>query len=348
LILQKKHIVFITPGFPENEADTTCIPALQIYAKELQEQKNIQLSIITLHYPFTKTEYNWHKVKVIPLGFNNRKLVFKKSLVQKTLNKLHQQNPIHTLHSFWLGECALAGYKFSKKHSLKHICTLMGQDAKKGNKYANLLPLKDLKLITLSSFHQQLFLKNYNKETEIINWGLPSDFQKETTKKTIDIIGVGSLIELKRYQDFIETIALLKKDFPKIKAVLIGDGKQRKKLENLSEKLKLSQNITFKGELDYKATQEKIAQSKILLHPSSYESFGMVFAEALANNTKIVSRKTGFAKESDFWKTTNSPKGFAKLISIFFNENSTKKMTYPLIENTLKGYLKLYKNEENH
>ena len=348
MILQKKHIVFVTPGFPENEADTTCISALQIYAKELQKQKNIQLSVVTLHYPFTKKEYYWYNVKVIPLGFKNRKLLFKKNLVQKTLDKLHQQNPIHTLHSFWLGECALAGYKFSKKHSIKHICTLMGQDAKKRNKYASLLPLYKLKLITLSSFHQQLFLKNYKKETEIINWGLLSDFQKETTIKTIDIIGVGSLIELKRYQDFIETIALLKKDFPKITVVLVGEGKQRKILENLSEKLKVSRNITFTGELDYKTTQEKIAQSKILLHPSNYESFGMVFAEALATNTKIVSRKTGFTKESDFWKTAGSPKNFAKIISVLLDKKTSEKTIYPLIEDTLSSYLKLYENEENY
>ena len=34
-----KHLLIITPGFPENEGDTKCIPALQIYLKELQAKK---------------------------------------------------------------------------------------------------------------------------------------------------------------------------------------------------------------------------------------------------------------------------------------------------------------------
>ena len=337
-----KHIVFITPGFPENEADTTCIPALQVYAKELQKQKNIQLSVITLHYPFTKTEYNWYNVKVIPLGFNNRKLLFKKSLVQKTLDKLHQQNPIHTLHSFWLGECALAGYRFSKKHSIKHICTLMGQDAKKRNKYAKILPLKKMNLITLSKFQQALFLKNYKTSSTIIPWGVSKELSHSKANKIIDIIGIGSLISLKNYTAFIQTIQLLKLKNPLIKAVLIGDGLLKEKLKKEIKKLKLEQNIELKGTISYAGTQKYLSQSKILLHPSTFESYGMVFAEALANNVFIVSKKVGFAETCNYWKTEDTVKGFFEECQYFLKQDTPNISSYPNVDTTTREYLKLY------
>lgn len=339
-----KHIVIITPGFAVNEKDDYTISALQIYCKKLQERSDIKLSVITLHYPYTKKKYQWYNCSIYPLGFNNKKnfLFFLNRKVLKQLRIINKQNTIDCIHSFWLGESAFWGYSFSKKHAIKHITTLMGKDAKKGNKFAKILPLKKMLLITLSKFHQNVFLENYKISTMLIPWGIDQNEKPNVTKKTIDIIGIGSLIPLKKYTEFITTIAILKKTLPKIRVTLIGDGQLKEQHLKQIKDLGLSQTITLTGQLTYQKTQQLLSKSKILLHTSMYESFGMVFAEAMANNVNIVSKKVGFAKESNHWKIAKNSEEFAIECHVFLTQNFKENTGFPKIETTVEKYLKLY------
>lgn len=344
MMKSKKHIVLITPGFPLNEMDTRCIPALQIYCNALNKKEGIKLSVITLHYPFTTKPYEWNHIDVYPLGFQNRLSIpyFSNKKVTRMIRIIYQNDPIDLIHSFWLGECSLAGHRFSKRNSIDHITTLMGQDAKKGNRYAKLLPLKEMKFVSVSKFQQDLFYKNYQVRSKLIPWGIDTNLMPPPEKKTIDIIGIGSLIPLKDHAEFINTISQLKNDFPGINAVIIGDGKLRSKLEKQINHLELEKNIKLVGSLSYAETQEHLAKSKILLHPSEYESFGMVFAEALANNTYIVSRRVGIAKNSAHWFICNTEKDFNKGCRKFLNSSSPNITEYPRIETTVRDYFDLF------
>lgn len=336
--------MIITPGFATSEKDDYTISALQIYCKELQKRSDIKLSIITLHYPYTKNIYQWYNCTIYPLGFNNKKnfLFFLNRKVLKQLKIINTQVTIDCVHSFWLGECAFWGYLFSKKNTINHVTTLMGQDAKKGNFFAKILPLKKMQLVILSKFHQNVFIENNKVSTKLIPWGIDKNTIPSPTIKTIDIIGIGSLIPLKKYTDFIAAIAIIKKTFPKIKVMLVGDGELKAQLLRQIKNLDLSKTITFTGQLTYQKTQQLLSKSKVLLHTSEYESFGMVFAEALANNVNIVSRKVGFAKENLSWKIGNNPKEFALDCEFFFTKHFKEKSNFPDIETTIKNYLKLY------
>lgn len=340
---KSKHIAILTPGFPENEADTTCIPALQIYVKALRETTGYDISVISFHYPNTKTNYNWHGISVYSIGSDS---VFLKFLVWKkayqTLKQIHEQKSISTLHSFWLGECALIGQWFSIKNRIKHITTLMGQDAKKGNLYAKMLPLKKEQFIALSDFQQRVFFENYKIKTEIIPWGIcPGSFH-HSNEKTIDFIGVGSLISLKNHELFIDVIYKINQKRP-IKSILIGDGVLKEKLQEKINSLQLENVITLKGKLDYEETLKYISKSKILLHTSNYESFGLVFAEALQSKTMIVSRKIGCFFPSANWAIANTETEIMvsckNLLSKSFSEKEKNPFT---IEKTVQHYLAIY------
>ncbi len=343
--IAQKHIVLLTPGFPKDERDDTCIPALQIFAKRLQKLQHCKVTVVAIHYPSKKIEYVWNGIKVYSLGFKKMFLGVKKRSVFRVLETIHEKQKISVLHSFWLGECAYYGHYFSKKHRLKHLTTLMGQDAKKGNKFVKKLPSDCMQLITLSAFQQDLFYTNYGVKTKIIPWGVEK-FEEDYKEKYIDIIGVGSLINLKNYTAFIETILLLQKEFPAIRSVLVGEGKQAKQLQKLVKQKQLQNNITFTGKLPYDETQKQIARSKILLHPSHYESFGMVFAEAMAHKAYIVSQKTGIAQESMFWKTGNSIQQFASFCKEFLTRKNQLIASGLSIEDTVSEYVKCYYNEK--
>ena len=339
----KKHIVLLTPGFPENEQDSTCIPALQVYCRALLEIGHL-ITVITVHYPSQKRTYQWNGITVYALGINNKMSHRLGGFYRhwKTLSTVHHKTPIDVLHSFWLGECAFIGHHFSERKKLKHLTTLMGQDAKEGNRYAKLLPLPKMNIVSLSEFQRQIFQKNYGKETPIIPWGISIEEMCDVSKKTIDILGVGSLISLKRYSDFIEACALIQKSRPNLKAVLVGEGELKSELQNQISDLKLENHIELIGNCSYEETMHLMAQAKVLLHPSEYESYGMIFAEAQAHRMFIVSQKVGITLESPFWAVGTKPEEFAAYCSDFLNHNALPTIKHLSISESVNAYQKIY------
>lgn len=340
-----KHIVFLTPGFAQDEQDTTTIPAIQEYIKALkQELPNLKITIISFQFPFTKKAYNWHDCSVISLAGKNKKYkkiqIWNKAL--QVLKNINEENPISIIHSFWLGECAFVGNLFSNKYNVKHICTLMGQDVKKKNLYLKLLPIQKMNLVCVSDLQRQQLVKKYTLQPKIIFWGINTLNFPNLAEKTIDIIGVGSLIPLKNYNLFIDIIFEIQKTHP-LKVVLLGDGKDKEKLQKKIKQLQLEDVITLAGKLPYYKTLEYIANAKVLLHTSHFESFGMIFPEALESKTIIVSKNVGCAFPSENWFTAATKEEMILackkgLISSF----STNFENPFLIEKTVENYLKVY------
>ena len=109
--------------------------------------------------------------------------------------------------------------------------------------------------------------------------------------------------------------------------------------------MQLEQNIELKGSVSYAETQHYLSQSKVLLHPSIFESYGMVFAEAIANKTAIVSRKVGFAESAEHWFLGNNPEEFSEACFSFINKKQVIFPNFPSIETTLLSYLDIYSDK---
>jgi len=339
----QQHIVFLTPGFPENEDDSRCIPALQFFFKELKKQFAGKISIVSFQYPYQENTYQWNGIDVYALGGNNsrikKRLVWQK--VKQTFKQLNKEQPVSRIHSFWMGECAFIASELAEKYNLEHDCTLMGQDVLPGNDYFKKTK-KVKRFITLSSFHNQQLITNYNINSIEIPWGI-EDVEHQNQEKMIDVIGVGALTELKCYNEFIEVISTVKKDHPNIKCKIIGDGPLRSELQQKIDSLNLSENIELAGLLPYSKTQELIAQSKVLLHPSGFESFGMVIIEALANNTRVIAKPVGIANNVDEVIKVKGVDDAVKELKISLKEEEVA--TYPfnyLVKNTVTKYIQLF------
>src|ERR1700741_236687 len=106
-------LVILTPGFPKNEEDTTCLPAQQSFVTALNRQyPQLKVIILTLQYPFTKTSYTWRNNTVIGFaGMDKGKLTRLLTWFHawKTLKRLKKENNLIGLLSFWCTECALLG-----------------------------------------------------------------------------------------------------------------------------------------------------------------------------------------------------------------------------------------------
>lgn len=290
-----KTLLIITPGFPADESDSTCMPPQQLFVKALQaEYPELSIIILSLQYPFKAKNYHWHGIPVIAFGGRNRGRilrVFNWMDVWAILRQLNREHKIVGLLSFWLGECALIASRFSKTNNIPHYCWLLGQDARPGNKYVKLTKASGDWLIALSDGLVEEFDKNYGiLPQHVIPPGVDiSSFGPHASKRDIDIIGAGSLIELKQYNLFIDVVKKLTVSFPGIKAVICGKGPEMAKLKVRISQLKLEKNIELKGELPHKEVLALMQRSRIFLHTSAYEGFGMVLSEALYAGAHVIS-----------------------------------------------------------
>lgn len=289
-----KTLIILTPGFPANEADSTCLPFPQLFVKKLQ-QLNPSLNIIVLafQYPFFESEYDWNAVRVIAFNGQNKGRIHRLLLwraVRKKLTALIKENNILGILNFWLGECSFIGKWAANKYHVKSFTWLLGQDARKGNRYYSLVRPPAGHLVALSDAIADEFYKNYKyRPAHIIMPGIDTAaFPVQPGLRDIDILGVGSLIPLKQYHIFIQVVVALAKERPLIKTLIVGQGTEKDSLQQLINQAGLSANITLCGELPHSEVLPLIQRSKILLHPSSYEGFATVYAEALYAGAHVV------------------------------------------------------------
>lgn len=290
-----RTLVILTPGFPKNEEDSTCIPPQQIFVKALREtEPELNIIVLTFHYPFFSGEYLWHGVQVISFGKANQgkfHRLFTALRVRRYLKEIKKKYQIIGLLSFWLGRCAYVGHSFAKKHYLKHYSWLLGQDAKAGNKYFNKIRPEGKSLIALSDFIAAEVDKNYGiNPNHTIPVGIDiSLFGEAPAHRDIDILGAGSLIPLKQYSVFLEVVHLLKDTFPLIRTMICGNGPEMKHLQKRIAEMGLENNIILSGEETHAEVLSLMQRSKAFLHPSSYEGFGAVCLEALYAGAEVVS-----------------------------------------------------------
>ena len=291
----KETIIILSPGFPESESDSTCLPMQQQFVRTLKEMyPQFEIVVLTFQYPYHRTEYKWFDIKVIPFGGRNRcglqKLLLRNK-VNSTLKRLYRGRKIAGVFSFWYNECAFVGKKFADKFDIKHYCWLLGQDARKGNRYPSLLQPRSNELVALSDFIQNEFEKNHRiKPQFVIPPGIDNElFDTSPTEKDIDILAVGSLIPLKQYNIFLEIVAEIKKQIPGVKASLVGKGPEKERLQSVINNFQLESNVTMTGELPYNEVLKLMQRAKVFLHTSSYEGFGCVCLEALYGGAQVIS-----------------------------------------------------------
>ncbi|MGZ8553389.1 MAG: glycosyltransferase, partial [Chitinophagaceae bacterium] len=309
----EKTLVILTPGFAKDEADSTCLPMQQQLLRALKESDpKLNIIILSFQYPYHTKKYDWFDITVIPFNGRNKgglpRLLLRKK-ISATLKKIHSSTPITGLLSFWYGECAAVGKQFADTYAIKHFCWLLGQDAKKDNKYPKQIRLGSTELIALSDFLQTEFEKNHGiKPHYIIPPGLNTGlFSAGTKEKDIDIIGVGSLLPLKQYDIFVDVIAEIKKQIPGIKVLLTGDGPEKQKLQTLIEDRGLNSNVTLTGSLPHLGVLQLMERTKVFLHTSSYEGFGVVALEALYAGCHVISFNRPMNEEIENWHIVPSP-----------------------------------------
>ena len=104
------------------------------------------------------------------------------------------------------------------------------------------------------------------------------------------LIHASNFRKIKRVDDVIKIFANVHKKIPS-KLLLVGDGPERRSMEDLAKQLQVQDDVRFLGKQEQ--IEEILLVSDLFLLPSEYESFGLAAMEAMAANVPVISSDAG-------------------------------------------------------
>ncbi len=120
--------------------------------------------------------------------------------------------------------------------------------------------------------------------------------KKEHFKKAICpndeklIIHTSNFRKVKRVDDVVKVFCKVNKVVPS-KLLLVGDGPERRRIEDLCMEFGIIEDVRFLGKLE--AVEEVLSVGDLFMMPSEKESFGLAALEAMACEVPVISSNAG-------------------------------------------------------
>ncbi len=306
------RIAFILPGFSAHPNDWA-IPALLNLTQTLAQQH--ELYIFSQRYP-AKGIYTFRGLTHIALGGGqNFGLASAKIWLQsrQAIIQQHQKTPFDLLHAFWADEAGfsavMAGIHLQRPvivsiggGELTHLPNY-GAQRFLTRRLTTRFALKKATIITAGSPYQLDLCRQHHlpeQKLRLAPLGVKTfpNYQSPNLHKqsVVSIIQAASLIPVKNQTLLLETLHLVKKSRPNIHLNLLGSGPLQIELLNLANRLKLSHNITWHGQIPYPDMPQLYQQSHLYLQTSEHESQGMAVLEAMACAVPVVGTPVGVVK----------------------------------------------------
>ena len=112
--------------------------------------------------------------------------------------------------------------------------------------------------------------------------------KKKHWENDIVMISVGRLASEKNWEVLLNAVALVLKDVPQFRLVLIGDGQDRKNLEDLTKELGIRKRVTFLGALAFSEIPAYMKAANLFGFASITETQGLATLEAMAAGLPVV------------------------------------------------------------
>lgn len=167
---------------------------------------------------------------------------------------------------------------------------------------------------------------------------------------------VSNFRPVKRTDDVIRIFNKVQKEIPS-KLLMVGDGPERLKAENLAKELGTEDRVLFLGNSN--EVEKILCYSDVFLLPSETESFGLAALEAMAASTAVISSNRGGLPEvnihgktgylSEFGDVDDMAKNAIailkdKAVLEEFKKNAKEHIKLFSLENILPVYEEIYKS----
>ncbi len=265
---------------------------------------------------------------------------------------LHKQRRYNLIHGVMASQGSAAAYLFKFFYpKVPFILTLQEGDLGRNSpfdKFWQRRIIKKADTITAISGYLAEFAKRFNKKAPIFivpngvdleKFQIPkSKFQNPNSKT---IITVSRLVRKNGIDVLIKAFSILntKHNLPNTKLLIIGYGKERKKLENLIKKFGLEDRVEFFENTIHDQILPYLAKADVFVRPSRSEGLGIAFLEAMAAGVPIIGTAVGgipdFLKdrETGLFCKVDDPDDLAEKISAVLKDEDLNRK---LVENSRK------------
>lgn len=112
-------------------------------------------------------------------------------------------------------------------------------------------------------------------------------------EQKLDCIHIANQNPVKDQETLLRAFQIVQRHYPKARLTLVGGDFYEGKLKALVTELDLASSVSFAGECTYAEVARRLAGAGCLLHSSFYEGQGLIYCEAMASGTAIVSTQVG-------------------------------------------------------
>ena len=135
---------------------------------------------------------------------------------------------------------------------------------------------------------------NRDKITVIPNGVDFSELPMPQPEKTAGrVICVGRLSWEKGHVYLLKAWPEVRREFPDARLILVGEGPERGKIEDIIKQNGLGDSVALSGNLGHDRVLEEISRSEVFVCPSLAEGLGIVFIEAQACGVPVIGTRVG-------------------------------------------------------
>ena len=150
----------------------------------------------------------------------------------------------------------------------------------------------DVVLVPDSHVKKELSRYIAGDKIQQINYGVDiskyDNYMYKAEVYNYDIVFGGGAIERKGVKYLLESITLIKKQFPKVKLHLLTQGYRVNEYKQLSKNLDIMENVVFHGMVGMNEYLELLSQSRLLCLPTLSEGYGWTILEAMCLGVPVV------------------------------------------------------------
>lgn len=165
--------------------------------------------------------------------------------------------------------------------------------------------LKHTTAVIVPSRKTEEVLKNYGVEKQLYiiptgisleqhHWRISQEERQAMRKKygisdyDFVLLSLGRLGAEKGLEELLNCFSWVYEEVANLKLMIVGDGPERKKLEDLASHMEISHKVIFTGMVDPSEVQKYYQLGDVFVSASTSETQGLTYAEAAANGLPLV------------------------------------------------------------